>query len=616
MTTERPLGSSYVLQDVIGRGAMGQVWRGRDAEGHQLAFKLLRPELTQDPKVVQRFVQERSILTSIRHPNVVSVRDLVVEGETLAIVMDLVEGGDLREMLSGPRTLPPARVAELGAGIAAGLAAVHAAGVIHRDVKPENVLIDASSGPGRPRLTDFGIAKYVAQDGARRAGTMLVGTPQYIAPELIDGKEPTSATDLYALGIMLYELACGVTPFAGGSTMAVLRNHAERLPGRPPGVPDSLWDLISWLLGKHAASRPQSASQVATLLDALVPELAGLPAAEALHEPPEPEPSVHTQLTEMAMRPVTTAPVAVDAGRPDPARADPTPRMAARRRRVVLIGALSGALILLGGGFAAALLMRGPAQTHGLKAQATGPRIASPSTSPRTTASTSTPSPSASPATTSAGISNANTSAPVRNLPATGATVTVSESAGVPTWTGPNDDTSRDGSAVFHQVGSLAPGSIVAIICTVYGRPSTVYAGSQSRLWDYTSAGYVPDSALHAGGSSPASPTCAGTLAQTHAGSEPPSQESGPYPLYNNGNQVDIFDSPSTSANLQGQLQDGTYVHLVCSSPGSPVLGPTDMYGTPVGSSTNWNRIDAPVIGWVSDAFVDSASATSVAPRC
>src|SRR5674476_605681 len=112
MTPERPLGSSYMLEDVIGRGTMGQVWRGRDRDGHLLAFKLLRPELTQDPKVVQRFVQERSLLTSIRHPNVVSIRDLVVEGETLAIVMDLVEGGDLRAMLSGPRTLPPARVAE------------------------------------------------------------------------------------------------------------------------------------------------------------------------------------------------------------------------------------------------------------------------------------------------------------------------------------------------------------------------------------------------------------------------------------------------------------------------------------------------------------------------
>jgi serine/threonine protein kinase len=360
VATERPLGSSYVLEDIIGRGAMGQVWRGRDRDGHRLAFKLLRPELTEDPKVVQRFVQERSILTSIEHPNVVSMRDLVVEGDTLAIVMDLVDGGDLRTLLSSTRTLPPARVAELGAGIAAGLAAVHAAGVIHRDVKPENVLVDGAFEPGRPRLTDFGIAKFVQQEGSSGRSTMLVGTPQYIAPELIDGQEPTAATDLYALGIMLYELVCGVTPFAGGSTLAVLRNHAERLPGRPPGVPDSLWELISWLLGKHAAARPQSAGQVATLLDALVPELLGVPAALAITEPPEPEPSVHTQLTTMTPRPSTGS-----AARATPARKDvdgpaaPPKKAIAGRRRVLLVGALTGVLLVGGGSFAAAKIMGG-----------------------------------------------------------------------------------------------------------------------------------------------------------------------------------------------------------------------------------------------------------------
>lgn len=365
MTTERPLGSSYVLEEVIGRGAMGQVWRGRDRDGHQLAFKLLRPELTEDPKVVQRFVQERSILTSIEHPNVVSMRDLVVEGDTLAIVMDLVDGGDLRALLSGARTLPPALVAELGAGIAAGLAAVHAAGVIHRDVKPENVLIDAAVNPGRPRLTDFGIAKFVQQEGTNGRSTMLVGTPQYIAPELIDGQEPTASTDLYALGIMLYELVCGVTPFAGGSTLAVLRSHAERSPGRPAGVPDSLWDLISWLLGKHPAARPQSASQVATLLDALVPELTGIPALEALSEPPEPEPSVHTQLTEATTRPLTASPAVVALSQQEVHGHDPAPRRVfSGRRRVVLAGALAGVLLLAGGGFAAAKLIGGTGQSE------------------------------------------------------------------------------------------------------------------------------------------------------------------------------------------------------------------------------------------------------------
>jgi serine/threonine protein kinase len=404
VTTERPLGSLYVLEEVIGGGAMGQVWRGRDRDGHRLAFKLLRSELTQDPKVVQRFVQERSILTSIQHPNVVRMRDLVVEGDTLAIVMDFVDGADLRAMLSGPRSLPAARVAELGAGIAAGLAAVHAAGVIHRDVKPENVLVDAGSSSGRPRLTDFGIAKYV-QEGTSRRSTMLVGTPQYIAPELIDGKDPTPASDLYALGIMLYELVCGVTPFAGGSTMAVLRNHAERLPGRPPGVPDSLWDLISWLLGKHAAARPQSAGQVATVLDALVPELVGWPAAPALREPPEPEPSVHTQLTEMALPAAGGPPAAAAVSPPAVERAAAAPRRAsAGLRGVVLIGALSAVLILAGGGFAAARLMKGPVQT-----------VSSPTTP---ALQTSQPQPTPTPATTQEPIQAPPQSTPPSSPPA------------------------------------------------------------------------------------------------------------------------------------------------------------------------------------------------------
>jgi Protein kinase domain len=599
MTTERPLGSSYILEDFIGRGAMGQVWRGRDRDGHQLAFKLLRSELTEDPKVVQRFVQERSILTSIQHPNVVSMRDLVVEGETLAIVMDFVDGGDLRAMLSGARTLPPARVAELGAGIAAGLAAVHAAGVIHRDVKPENVLVDASSSPGRPRLTDFGIARYVQGEGTSRARTMLVGTPQYIAPELIDGKDPTPATDLYALGIMLYELVCGVTPFAGGSTLAVLRNHAEHHPGRPPGVPDSLWDLISWLLGKQPDSRPQSASQVATLLDALVPELAGLPAAAALQEPPEPEPSVHTQMTEMAIRPATAAPAAAAVSLPEVERAAPAPRKAsAGLRGVALIGGVIAVLLLVGGGFAAAKLMKGSVQT--VSSRKATPAIKTPAP---TNATSRAPTPAPAPA-------------PARRPAVSGATVIVSESTAVPTWSGPNDYTGTDGSAVFHQVGSLAPGSMVSIICTVYGRPSTEYAGSQSRLWDYTSSGYVPDSALHPGGGNPVAPTCTGTLANTLPGSGPPSQGAGPYPLYNNGSQVNVYDGPSRSANLQSQLDDGTYVHLVCSSSGESAKGPTDIYGTSVGASIHWDWIDSPVTGWVSDVFVDSASSAAVAPSC
>lgn len=282
----RPLGSSYLLGDRLGQGAAGEVWSGTDRSGAPYAFKLLRSELTGDPDVVRRFVQEREALAGIDHPNVARVRDLVVEGQTLAIVMDLVTGRDLRAVLRERGTFEPEAVAAWGAGIAAGLEAAHRRGVVHRDVKPENVLLDETTDPPTPRLTDFGVARLLQE---ARQSTMTVGTPQYMAPEAMDGTPPTAKTDLYALGIMLYEFACGVPPFAGrGNTMAVLRAHALDVPGRPGGLPEPLWALIAAMMAKIPADRPASAQAVADALTEMAPQLHGVPAAEALTRPPDP----------------------------------------------------------------------------------------------------------------------------------------------------------------------------------------------------------------------------------------------------------------------------------------------------------------------------------------
>ncbi|MEV6622164.1 protein kinase [Amycolatopsis sp. NPDC051106] len=280
---EKALGSRYRLGDQLGTGAMGRVFAGSDEQGRAYAFKVLRDELVEDPELVARFLQERSILVGLRHPNLVGVHDLVVEGETVAIVMDLVGGGDLRARLTAEKSLLPAEVARIGAGVAAALAAVHRAGVVHRDVKPENVLMDGTV----PRLTDFGISRLAtATDLGRRS--LLVGTPQYLAPELGKGLEATPASDLYSLGILLYELCCGVTPFAGQSTFAVIRLHESALPGRPAGVPDQLWDVLAWLLAKRPSDRPESAQQVSTILDGLVLELMKEPLVLPLTTPPPP----------------------------------------------------------------------------------------------------------------------------------------------------------------------------------------------------------------------------------------------------------------------------------------------------------------------------------------
>lgn len=299
----RRLGSAYVLLDRIGAGAQGEVWRAQRAEDasgawdpvgadtsapdvhEELAAKVLRAEIASQPGVLERFLGERATLMRIRSRSVVAVRDLVVEGDTFAILMDLVDGGDLRGHLTAHGVLPPAEVARVGALIAEGLAAVHAVGVLHRDIKPANVLLErhVAGQPVVPRLADFGVARICEAVGATTS-TSAIGTPLYMAPEVLTGKVPPLTADVYSLGIMFYEMLCGVPPFKG-STPQVLASHARHAPGRPEGIPDALWELVLAMQSKQAADRP-SAAEVAERLRLLEPSLQGLPAAPRLTTPP------------------------------------------------------------------------------------------------------------------------------------------------------------------------------------------------------------------------------------------------------------------------------------------------------------------------------------------
>ncbi|MFE9172561.1 serine/threonine-protein kinase [Streptomyces kebangsaanensis] len=275
----RKIGSRYTAHQILGRGSAGTVWLGEGPDG-PVAIKLLREDLASDQELVGRFVQERTALLGLEHPNVVSVRDLVVDGNDLALVMDLVRGTDLRTRLERERRLAPEAAVAIVADVADGLAAAHAAGVVHRDVKPENVLLDMRGplGPGGAHpalLTDFGVAKLIDSPKRTRA-TKIIGTPDYLAPEIVEGLPPRAAVDIYALATVLYELLAGFTPFGGGHPGAVLRRHVTETVAPLPGIPDELWQLVVQCLAKAPASRLR-ASELAARLRELLPMLAGMP---------------------------------------------------------------------------------------------------------------------------------------------------------------------------------------------------------------------------------------------------------------------------------------------------------------------------------------------------
>jgi serine/threonine-protein kinase len=287
----RKIGSRYTAHQVLGRGSAGTVWLGEGPEG-PVAVKLLREDLASDQELVGRFVQERTALLGLDHPHIVSVRDLVVDGNDLALVMDLVRGTDLRTRLDRERRLAPEAAVAITADVADALAAAHAAGVVHRDVKPENVLLDMQGplGPGGAHpalLTDFGVAKLIDTPRRTRA-TKIIGTPDYLAPEIVEGLPPRAAVDIYALATVLYELLAGFTPFGGGHPGAVLRRHVTETVAPLPGIPDELWQLLVQCLAKAPASRLR-ASELAARLREQLPSLAGMGPLDVDEPGAEPE---------------------------------------------------------------------------------------------------------------------------------------------------------------------------------------------------------------------------------------------------------------------------------------------------------------------------------------
>jgi serine/threonine-protein kinase len=292
------LGASYRLLKPIGHGATGDVWQALDTTADRLvAAKLLRPELAEDQAVVTGFLAERAILTGLRDPGIVAVFDLVAERGRLALIMEHIDGGALRALLRERGTLEPAIAAQLAALVLDALAVAHQQHIIHRDVKPDNVLLTSGwngLAPGDVKLSDFGIARLI--DGRTRTTGTRVGTTEYMAPEFIEAGRCDWPADVYGAGVTLYELLAGRTPFAGpGPDVAIAQRHLTAAPP-PLDLPDPLWRTVAALLDKAPGRRP-TAAEAAAQLRGQLGLLAGLPAL-----PPAATPEDFAQLTHQATR--------------------------------------------------------------------------------------------------------------------------------------------------------------------------------------------------------------------------------------------------------------------------------------------------------------------------
>jgi len=255
---------------------MAEVWEGHDEVlSRPVAVKVLQPHLAADGIFLERFRREAITAARLAHPGVVATFDAGADDGTAYIVMELVRGRTLRQVLSEEGRLSPRLAISVALQVSDALAHAHRAGLVHRDIKPANVLlVDDDSDPPRVKVTDFGIAKASQGLGADLTKTgMVLGTPKYLSPEQIDGREPDARADLYALGVVLYEMLTGAPPFAGSTDLATALAHLNEIPpavsSRRPEVPAALDRLVGCLLSKDPDRRVPSAEALCRALAAI-----------------------------------------------------------------------------------------------------------------------------------------------------------------------------------------------------------------------------------------------------------------------------------------------------------------------------------------------------------
>src|SRR3712207_98917 len=364
MTTPQVLGERYEIGGVLGRGGMAEVHRGRDLRlGREVAVKVLRSDLARDPSFQVRFRREAQAAASLNHPAIVAVYDTGEDrsssGATPYIVMEYVEGETLRDVLRREGVLSPERAMTFAADICAALDFSHRNGIVHRDVKPGNVMITPQ---GTVKVMDFGIARAVSDSAATMTSTAaVIGTAQYLSPEQARGESVDARSDVYSVGCLLYELVTGAPPFTGDSPVSVAYQHVREDPRLPssvnPAIPADLDAILLKALSKNPANRYQSAAEMRNDL-----------------------------LRSLAGQRVEATPVMGDAEKTAIIGAPPggygdrdwDDEDGGKRRRNRIIAAVVASLLLIGGVIAVALLVNSGGQEEPTAAEPTATQVSVP----------------------------------------------------------------------------------------------------------------------------------------------------------------------------------------------------------------------------------------------
>src|SRR5438552_4365102 len=282
-TIQSTVAGRYQVAGRIASGGMGEVYRAHDTVlAREVAIKVLHPQFAHDRGFVARFRREARAAAILNHPNIVGVYDWGATDNTYFMIMEFVHGVNLRNLLAEYGRLEPAQVVEVCLQVLAALDHAHAHGIVHRDIKPENILI---SRDGTVKVADFGLARAYADSYVSQAEGTVTGTVQYLAPEQIQGEPADPRTDLYAVGVVLFELLTGRPPFVGETSLGIAYQHlSNRVPAPSmvvPTVPAELDRIVLMATEKERDRRPASAR---ALRDELVRATAGLPPAGAVRQ--------------------------------------------------------------------------------------------------------------------------------------------------------------------------------------------------------------------------------------------------------------------------------------------------------------------------------------------